>query len=143
MNVFGQYVDIMTRERKNAARGADWCPILDANEAQKTATRLIEVAANSFVRRGYNAKYHGAGYAVMTESVGAHTNLVNDIMRKYLRYEYADAAETDDGYDFMTVLETEDVSTEAGAPRLAFNWTGPEIQKAVVMQEILRRPCDR
>ena len=42
--------------------------------------------------------------------------------------------------DFMTVLETEDVSAEeAGAPRLAFGWTGPEIQKAVVMQEILRR----
>ena len=41
--------------------------------------------------------------------------------------------------DFMTVLETEDVSSESSAPALAFNWTGPEIQKAVVMQEILRR----
>ena len=45
----------------------------------------------------------------------------------------------EDQADFMTVLETEDVSSEGSAPALAFNWTGPEIQKAVVMQEILRR----
>lgn len=40
----------------------------------------------------------------------------------------------EDQADFMTLLET-----EGDAPTLAFNWTGPELQKAFVMQEILRR----
>lgn len=105
MNIFSQYTNIMTHEREIAKRGVGWCPILDANEAQKMAVRLIEVVANSFVKRGYNIKYHAAGYAVMSESVGAHANLVSDIMRKYLRYEYADMTRTADGYDFLTVLE--------------------------------------
>lgn len=106
MNVLSQYINIMAKEREVAARGASWCPILDANEAQETAARLIEVVANSFVKRGYNEKYHVSGYAVMSESVGAHTNLVSDIIRKYLRYEYGDfTGLTSDGYDFLTVLE--------------------------------------
>ena len=118
MNIISQYINIMDKERKIAARGAGWCPILNADEAQKTATRLIEVVANSFVKRGYNEKYHVSGYAVMAESVGAHTNLMSDIMRKYLRYEYTDANETDDGYDFLTVLEA------AGRHDLPENKTG-------------------
>lgn len=118
MNIFSQYVNIMTHEREIAQKGANWCPILDANEAQKTAARLIEVVASSFVKRGYNTKYHVAGYATMLESVGAHTNLVSDIMRKYLRYEYADTLETADGYDFLTILEA------AGRHDLPENKTG-------------------
>ena len=118
MSIISQYIKIMTWERENAARGAEWCPILDANEAQKTATRLIEVVANSFVRRGYNTKYHVSGCAVMSESVGAHTNLVGDIMRKYLCYEYGVFSTTVDGYDFLTVLEA------AGRHDLPENKTG-------------------
>ena len=118
MNIISQYINIMTREREVAARGASWCPILDAEEAGQTAARLLETADNSFVKRGYNTKYHVSGYAVMAESVGAHTNLVSDIMRKYLRYEYADDTETEDGYDFLTVLEA------AGRHDLPENETG-------------------
>ena len=82
--------------------------------------------------RGPNLKpsIYGSARAPYTGSLAANTGEGIDPCHK-------------EQSDFMTVLETEDVSTEAGAPALAFGWTAPEIQKAFVMQEILRRPCDR
>ena len=118
MNITDQYTKIMNNERKLAKRGLGWAPIMEANEAYRTATRLVEVVANSFVKRGYNTKYHVSGYATMSESVGAHTNLVSDILRKYLRYEYGNGSVTTDGYDFLTVLEA------AGRHDLPENKTG-------------------
>lgn len=43
----------------------------------------------------------------------------------------------------MTLLEINDPSETSSTPALKFNWAGDEVMKAVVMQEILKRPCAR
>lgn len=58
---------------------------------------------------------------------------------------------TEEGYDpcheeqadIMTVLEMTELPSESAGPAVSFNWSGNEIMKAVVMQEILKRPCER
>lgn len=49
----------------------------------------------------------------------------------------------EDQVSAMTGLEVEDLSSSGGTAPALFNWSGNEVMKAVVMQEILKRPCER
>ena len=49
----------------------------------------------------------------------------------------------DDQAAAMTSLEISDLPDEDAKPGLKFSWEGNEVLKAVVMQEILKRPCAR
>ncbi|MBR2998370.1 HD domain-containing protein [Candidatus Saccharibacteria bacterium] len=105
MDILKDFSRIM--ENEALLTGRDW-PKHDPKVIFKISKQIMEVAMNSFVLRGYNGRY-GLTMPTQTcayESVGAHANLLSEIVDAYLSYFYGEDVETHSlGYSYRTIMK--------------------------------------
>ena len=149
--VFGLgYLDKLSKKKKNAKNENDGAFRTDAkpastreplptqnrmsSESKRTVSVFPEGEDPCHERELYGPDLRPTLFGVNREEYRGSLNISTEEGIDICHEEQADQ---------MTALEVEELPSDEGAGGMRFNWEGNEVMKAFVMQEILRRPCER